>query len=431
MKTTQHFLRHALAAAAALALMAGSTSALAATTSICDADGGYVVAYHNDTMALPDDADAQRAALRIARHGRNTGAVETVTSETGKAEPVRYETFYSMTSSAQLQALATNYRGALGGALAQHWEYFWDFLGADTAAWSALAGKTGDSRFTGLAASFPAAVNSQKAAALAALKAALTDSTTLGNSQKARVQALYTERQKVTLASLGEQGALFADKGFAAIGAPTDKSMLRLPLGARPGADVSELSAKMAALVTPTNVENNKGFFTVTLSWSVPASEIGQRLNEKGVMADIENDFDLHVVEPTGTHVYYGLPARTTNGVATVARQGDAGYLDKDSQTVGPEHYYASCDEAVLKEGEYKIVATQEGMSKQEDSYLTLQVAFAKSGEVFSKTWNAKAAQASGAVGSFIDPTKSLTTPQITVKVTKLADGDWKASLVN
>ena len=420
LKSKHNFLRHALAGAAGLAMLAGT--ATAATTSICDAAGGYVVAYYNDTLALPDDADAQRAALRIARHGRNTtAAVETLTSDTGTAEPVRYETFYSLTPT-QLQALASAYRSALDGALNAHWEYFWDFLGGDSSAWSTLAGRTGDSRFTALTSSFAAQVTSQKAASVSAL-------TTVGNTQKARIQALYTERQKVTLASLGSQGTLFADQSFTAIGSPSNSSALRLSFSSRPGtSDATALTEKMAALVTPTGLHNNQGFFTATLSWSVPASAYGSR-----------NDFDLHVIEPTPPvksssyvqWVHYldeNDPAKGGGGDSQVTNslQGYAGYLDRDGKGFTAdsttEHYYASCDETKLLEGTYWIAVTKVNGVDPARTSITLQIATAKTGEVYSKTF------AYDDILVF-DRQTYLTFP-VKIELKKNADGTWAKPVV-
>ncbi|NRT57723.1 hypothetical protein [Sphaerotilus uruguayifluvii] len=422
MKSTNTFLRHALALAAGAALMAGHVTGSAATTGICDPDGGYTVAYYNGTMALPDDADAQRAAMRRARHGVNTGAIETINGEV-----VHYETFYSA-NTAQLQALATTYRQSLDGALSAYWEYFWDFLGGDNSGWTALATKTGDSRFTALGSSFPAQVASQTAAALSEMKTAVPTSTTLGNVQKARVQALYTERQKVTLVSQGEQGALFADKGFASIGSPTDGTMLRLGLSARPGSDASALSAKMAALVTPTNLANNKGFFTATLSWSLPASAYGSR-----------NDFDLHVIEPTPPvksssyvqWVHYldeNDPAKGGGGDSQVTNslKGYAGYLDRDGKGFTAdsttEHYYASCDETKLLEGTYWIAVTKVSGVDPARTSITLQIATAKAGEVYSKTF------AYDDILVF-DRQTYLTFP-VKIELKKNADGTWAKPVV-
>lgn len=420
LKSKHNFLRHALAGAAGLAMLAGT--ATAATTSICDAAGGYVVAYYNDTLALPDDADAQRAAMRIARHGRNTtGSVETLNSE-----PVRYESFYSLTPT-QLQALASAYRSALDGALSAHWEYFWDFLGGDNSAWSTLAGRTGDSRFTALTSSFAAQVTSQKAASVSAL-------TTVGNTQKARIQALYTERQKVTLASLGSQGTLFADQSFTAIGSPSNDSALRLSLTSRPGtSDATALTEKMAALVTPSGLHNNQGFFTATLSWSVPSNAYGTDANGN----PLKNDFDLHVIEPTppqtdnSSYVQWvhfsvtGDPGK--GGGGDVSKQGYAGYLDKDGKGTsladsGPEHYYASCDESKLLPGTYWIAVTRVHAQIPSLTPITLQIATAKSGEVYSKTF------AYDDLPEFIQQTR-LTFP-VKVVLTKNSDGSWAKPVV-
>jgi len=66
------------------------------------------------------------------------------------------------------------------------------------------------------------------------------------------------------------------------------------------------------------NNTNTNGPVTATLVWDVPG------------------DIDLHIYEPSGSHVYYA------------ARQGPAGYLDRDDTTgTGPEHYYTSCQNPI------------------------------------------------------------------------------------
>lgn len=437
------FLRPLLGAAIGLGLMAANTAGIAQTTStICEPDGGYVVAYYNGTFATPEDADAQRAALRIARHGKYTGAAETATTAAGKAEPVRYETFYSTAGTAsgatesRFQALAGEYRKLLDGALTQNWEYFWDMASGNTDAWSVLAAKSADARFLAVTSSFPATVSSLSAKVRTELTAQLADgnNTTLAARQLARAQALYTERQKLLMVAMGSsQGELFANKAFAKLGSPTDNTVRKEVLAATPaGALNASLTTTMAALTIP-NPTSNQGFITATLSWSVPATAIGKLANG----TDIQNDLDLHVIEPTGTHVYYGLAERNKGGGQTAAaRQGDAGYLDADSTTVGPEHYYASCDENVLKEGIYKISVAQESVSNPALTNLTLQVAFAKSGEVFSKTWNARQSQpasascvgCTGEVPGFTQASALKT--HVKVQVTKLGPGNWTAALV-
>jgi hypothetical protein len=428
-------------AGAALGLLAAGTLGVAqAASTICEPDGGYVVAYYNSTFAMPEDADAQRAALRIARHGNYTGAAETATTPSGKVEPVRYETFYSTAGTAtgatesRFQALAGEYRKLLDGALTQNWEYFWDMASGSSDAWSVLAAKSADSRFLAVTSSFPATVSALSAKVRTELAAQLADSnnTTLAARQLARAQALYTERQKLLMVAYS-QGELFANKAFAKLGAPTDNTVRKEVLSAAPASSLSSaLNTTMAALTIP-NPTSNQGFFTATLSWSVPATSIGKLADG----TEIQNDLDLHVIEPTGTHVYYGLAARNKGGDQTTdARQGDSGYLDKDSTTVGPEHYYASCDENVLKEGIYKISVAQESVSNPALTNLTLQVAFAKSGEVFSKTWNARQSQpastncvgCTGEVPGFTQASALKT--HVKVQVTKLAPGNWTAALV-
>ncbi|AEJ00969.1 hypothetical protein Nit79A3_1112 [Nitrosomonas sp. Is79A3] len=67
-----------------------------------------------------------------------------------------------------------------------------------------------------------------------------------------------------------------------------------------------------------TNVNNTNGPITATLTWDIPG------------------DIDLHIYEPSSTHVYYA------------SRQGLAGSLDRDDTTgTGPEHYYTSCSNVI------------------------------------------------------------------------------------
>lgn len=421
----------------ALGLVAASTLGVAqAASTICEPDGGYVVAYYNGTFAMPEDADAQRAALRIARHGKYDKAawapdgVEKIATISGKPEPVRYETFYSTAGTAsgatesRFQSVAVEYRKLLDGALTQNWEYFWDMASGSIDNWSVLAAKSGDSRFLAITSAFPGTVTSLATAAKTALQTELDSSnTTLAARQLARAQALYTERQKLLMVSVASsQGALFANKAFAKLGV-TDSSVARQELAALPADAVkTALTTNMAALTIPTPA-SNQGFFTATLSWTVPATSIGI---DPSTGKEYENDFDIHIVEPSltagvlGKHVHYIETA--DKGGAADSLQGNAGFLDKDSVTVGPEHYYASCDESKLLPGVYEITVTQEGTRAPSVSNATLQIAFAKSGEVFSKTW--KATELPG----FVQRDKLV--PVVKVKIDKIADGKWTAALV-
>ena len=428
------FLRPLLGAAIGLGLMAANTAGIAQTTStICEPDGGYVVAYYNGTFATPEDADAQRAALRIARHGKYTGAAETATTAAGKAEPVRYETFYSTAGTAsgatesRFQALAGEYRKLLDGALTQNWEYFWDMASGNTDAWSVLAAKSADARFLAVTSAFPTTVTSLATAAKTALQTELDNSsTTLAARQMARAQALYTERQKLLMVS-NSQGTLFANKAFARLGV-TDTSVAKQELSALPtDALKSSLTTNMAALTVPVTA-NNQGYFTATLSWSVPAT------GAYGTGADgkpLVNDFDLHVIEPTppvtGNNYVQWVHFSTTGdpgkgGGGEISKQGYAGFLDKDGKgtsatDTGPEHYYASCDESKLLEGSYWVAITKVRAQIPGQTFVTLQIATAKSGEVYSHTFNY------AAIADFQQQTK-LTFP-VKVVLKKNADGTW------
>ena len=419
----------------ALGLVAASTLGVAqAASTICEPDGGYVVAYYNGTFAMPEDADAQRAALRIARHGKYDKAawapdgVEKIATISGKPEPVRYETFYSTAGTAsdaaesRFQSVAAEYRKLLDGALTQNWEYFWDMAAGSIENWSVLAAKSGDSRFLAITSAYPATVTSLRAKANTDLEAELKVSTTMAARQLARAQALYTERQKLLMVSFS-QGALFADKAFAKLGSPTDKTVLKQELSTLPAVSLqSSLTASMVALTIPTPAQN-QGFFTATLSWAVPAAAIGQKLNTvTGLMEDIQNDFDLQVIEPSGDYVHFTDTGDVGKGGGGATLVGTSGFLDADSRTVGPEHYYASCDESKLRTGNYWVAVTKVRAPIPAQTFVTLQIAFAKSGEVYTKTWNYND------VPGFIQKDKLTFPVKVTVK--QSTDGKWTAEIV-
>jgi hypothetical protein len=97
------------------------------------------------------------------------------------------------------------------------------------------------------------------------------------------------------------------------------------------------------------------GFFTATLTW------------------DGEGDVDLHTFEPGGVQVHYA------------ARVGDAGWLDVDNTVAnGPEHYYATCDQAVLQEGTYRFSLAN--YDRADGRNATLQIASWSDGVLGTKS---------------------------------------------
>ena len=87
----------------------------------------------------------------------------------------------------------------------------------------------------------------------------------------------------------------------------------------------SQINAALDTLVAPPS-DATSGFFSATLIW-----------NGTG-------DVDLHTFEPSGSHVYYR------------SMIGTSGYLDVDNtDSYGPEHYYASCDSTKLLPGMYQV----------------------------------------------------------------------------
>ena len=118
-------------------------------------------------------------------------------------------------------------------------------------------------------------------------------------------------------------------------------------------------------------------------------------------------DVDLHTFEPTGAHVYYG------------ARLGISGELDTDNTVaLGPEHYYASCDSNVLATGTYQVgINNYYGATGR---LATVQVATAKTGEIFTKTLGVGAQLGSAGNQSPI--------PVVSVTVSQDANGKYTAT---
>lgn len=99
----------------------------------------------------------------------------------------------------------------------------------------------------------------------------------------------------------------------------------------------------------------SQGFFTATLSW------------------DGVGDVDLHTNEPTGSHVYYR------------SKQGVSGYLDVDNtQRLGPEHYFVSCDKTKLSIGVYNISLAN--YARAEGRKATLQISSDAAGVLDTKS---------------------------------------------
>jgi hypothetical protein len=104
------------------------------------------------------------------------------------------------------------------------------------------------------------------------------------------------------------------------------------------------------SLVAP-SAQAVSGFFTVTLTW------------------DGAGDVDLHVDEPDRTHVYFAN------------QQGRSGHLDVDNtNSYGPEHYYASCDANILQQGLYYVKI--KNYARADDRVATIQLATKNNGVI-------------------------------------------------
>lgn len=86
---------------------------------------------------------------------------------------------------------------------------------------------------------------------------------------------------------------------------------------------LNDVANKILSTPTPEGVAK-QGIVTTTLTWGS------------------NPDVDLHIFEPTGTHVYY------------LNRQGASGYLDyDDTDGFGPEHFFIDCD--LVQSGTYQF----------------------------------------------------------------------------
>lgn len=105
----------------------------------------------------------------------------------------------------------------------------------------------------------------------------------------------------------------------------------------------------------PPPAEAASGLFTATLTW------------------DGTGDVDMHVMEPSGTQVFYGR------------KFGEHGYLDVDNTSAyGPEHYLASCDPDHIGVGTY--VVSLANYARADGRKATVQISSWNNGVLGTKT---------------------------------------------
>lgn len=345
---------------------------------------GYTFGFFNGVWNTPRQAADGLVALRD------------LTGTSYKSEPIQYETFYNTTGSVSgatgLEDVAEVFKQRAheidsSGELESRFEFFWESLSGE---------KTFSQRVINF---YPSAgllfeqlytqITSKLMDAIAYLSSHPPTEANYA-SHNTRLSTLALQRQKLILVA-HSQGNLFANHAYdfivAKIGAGSVKVVHVAPASPTLRGDdalafidlvinglriqgatsvpptnisVSELPASLSdasghtlvgtyldpsrggrtrvkslidvaldALKTPVpsaNSTGSVGSFTITLTW------------------DGTGDVDLHTVEPNGAHSFYG------------SRAGKVGYLDVDNIVgLGPEHYYASCDAAVLQTGIYHV----------------------------------------------------------------------------
>lgn len=160
-----------------------------------------------------------------------------------------------------------------------------------------------------------------------------------------------------------------------------------LKLGSKLRKAIGEAIQKaLETMPAPEQIASN-GFWTAILTW------------------DGSGDVDLHVNEPSGSHVFYNN------------KMGVSGYLDVDNTSAfGPEHYYASCDDALLQDGTYAVSVANYSGAQGRTAHVQISSIFG--------VLDTKSVTLGAPTGSTPDK------PLFTVKVEKDAKGVLKASLV-
>ncbi len=397
--------KYLLSAAFCLAAASSPIVSVAADTDLCLATG-YTLGYFNGVGNTEFQAKAALAKLESMRGTKFNN------------EPVQYEVFYNHTGSTAgatlLQDLAETFmqRAAeidASGELGNRWEFFWESLTFDKPLTDKLTGFIPNiSRF------FSQLYTDIATKTMAALSSLLSNPPTEAdyNEHNTRLDALAVQQQKLMLVA-HSQGNLFMNHAYDHISpkvgeasvkavhvAPASPTLrgdylladidlvinsLRIqgagsvpPINIILPVSVSDLSGHglvetyldptraarnlvdtmittaMQALASPPT-SGTPGAFSVTLTW------------------DGLGDLDLHTFEPSGAHVYYE------------SRAGDAGFLDVDNTIAdGPEHYYVSCDPAVIQTGTYRMGINH--FTNGAGRKATVQVSTSKGGTLLTKT---------------------------------------------
>lgn len=376
------------------------------TSSVCTAKG-YTLGFFNGVWNTRAQAISGREALRA------------LVGDSYNSEKIKYELFYNHTGSTAggsgLQDIAEVFQQRAleidsSGNLGKHWELFWESLSSkDTTFIDKIK-----SFFPNSSQLFSSLYTDLNSKILAGWSYFLSNPPTAADyaQHDTRLTALATEGQKLILVA-HSQGNLFVNHAYDYITplvgvnsvavahiAPASSTLrggylladidlvinglrtqglssvpnvnLSLPTsvsdlsghtlvgtyldGSRPGRQAVEklITNAVKGLVTPTTT-GSIGSFTVTLTW------------------DGSGDVDLHTFEPSGSHVYYS------------ARAGVVGYLDVDNtNSLGPEHYYASCDSSVLQAGTYRVGINN--YARATGRTATVQVSTPFAGVILNKT---------------------------------------------
>lgn len=425
--------------------------ALAQDNSLCENSTGYTVAFFNGVWNDPTDARMAVQALQESAFGAVATAPITFYDE-----PVKFVPLYNYTGvlngASRFEDLAEVFiqRGEeIGFDPKRHFDIYWDAVNAKQVGFfdkiKSILGQTASLPLNLLDELYGYTAN--KALAIVADMFSNPPTDRDYQSQRSTLNRVMLEGEKIMMVA-HSQGNLFLNKAYdyvvsnpnyteqnvsALHVAPASSTLRGEHVLANIDAVINGLMLTGINSVPPVTVylpvshlltdPSGHMFIETYLNGSQPAAPqilfglneamtqlvAPQRLASAGSFSatltwDRAGDVDLHIFEPNTAHVFYRRKA------------GLVGFLDHDDTTgTGPEHYYASCNPAILEEGVYTFAINNYGA--QAGTTATLQISTPKINELILKQLTLGSAKGSN---GDLSPT-----PLVTVTVTKDSNGKF------